>query len=236
MKTFIAIMGWGVAVIVACIAYAMIHYETAWRDSEIAKIRKEKEEIQMKLTAARDEANRKLAKIGSLTDQLKSAYDISIASKDAEIEAEKRLVSALKGKIAGMEVLSATTTAPIMTQRPTIDRPLTVSSPQRVVGTTATTHTEAEPNPFWSTMNGIRIAKVIKQEAELHWKTDFTMVAWQIKEQKEAYEKLLDYKKSYNSTMKVIISEAEQHWGTDYSMVVWQIKEQVEAKNSLDRR
>ena len=62
------------------------------------------------------------------------------------------------------------------------------------------------------------------------------MVAWQIKEQKEAYEKLLDYKKSYNSTMKVIISEAEQHWGTDYSMVVWQIKEQVEAKNSLDRR
>ena len=78
--------------------------------------------------------------------------------------------------------------------------------------------------------------KGIRADAQKKWATDYTMVEFQIKNQKQAFEELLEYRKSHDRVTKGIIAEAENHWGTDYTMVVYRIKEQLGAKSRLDQR
>ncbi len=91
-------------------------------------------------------------------------------------------------------------------------------------------------NPFWKTYQGVRVLRQIRDDADARWGTDYRMVEFQVGEQKEAFEKLLGYRKIHNRVTKGIVAEAEQRWGTDYKMVIWQIKEQSEAKGRLDGR
>lgn len=93
-----------------------------------------------------------------------------------------------------------------------------------------------QENPFWKTYQSVAILRQIRADADKRWGTNYEMVEYQMKGQKEAYEKLMEYRKNYDRVTKGVVAEAEQRWGTNYEMVVYQIKEQLEAKSRIDKR
>lgn len=160
--------------------------------------------------------------------------ETELSSTRALLEtAEKRIESAraLGRTEAALDALASTATSSAPVYAPRVTRTV----PQASASIPKPTLSAVE-HPFWKTYQGVGVMKAIRAGAEERWGTDYTMVEFSIKQQRQAYEKLLEYKKSYDRATKGIVSQAEARWGTNYEMVVYHIKEQLEAKSRLDGR
>lgn len=224
MKTFAAIIGWGVSVIVGLIGFAVVQHETQWRDAEIRTLTKQKEEIQIQAREAKADASRKLAKVGELADQMKVAKDDFTTAKDAELEASNRLVTALKEKIAAMESLpsqSAYSTQNLIT------------NPSRVaVAASSPIVTDVHvPLPLWVPPQRYVMGKLIRARAEKEWKDNYTMVEHEIKRQTEALNRLMELNRWAGN--RDLLAKAAKEWGDNYTMMLHEFERQAEAKKRL---
>ena len=70
----------------------------------------------------------------------------------------------------------------------------------------------------------------IKKAAEIEYPNDFSMQAYEIKSQTEAFEKFHSMEKPSsmsNSTFELIKSRAERQYPKDYSMQFYELKSQI---------
>jgi len=71
----------------------------------------------------------------------------------------------------------------------------------------------------------------IKKSAEAEWPGDYSMQAYEIKNQTEAFQTFHAMEKPSsmsNSTFELIKSRAEKEWPKDYSMQLYELKKQIE--------
>lgn len=227
-KPWVLVRWSAVALIYAgTIAVAVDQVKT--RDAEIAKLEQRGNSLkksslagaaeQRRLTLRCQEYEEKLQRVRELADQLKAAGDTAI-------EAYKNEVALLK---ASNEVRKTINAQLLSSPAPTI-------SQQATTVATAPVYRATDPaeNPIWKSYSGTRILQEIKASANNQWGTDYRMVEFEVKRQKEAYEQFLDYNKSYNKVTKTIVANAVQQWGNDYRMTVYEIKRQLEAKQRID--
>lgn len=100
MKTLVAIIGWGMAVIVSLLAFAVLRHETGWRDDEISNLKRENARMKQGLSKVEvglsELKNSAETMTGLLPDevqlkQIKTEMDASQGLKRLEQSAQKML-------------------------------------------------------------------------------------------------------------------------------------------------
>jgi len=77
----------------------------------------------------------------------------------------------------------------------------------------------------------VRTENEIRKRAEQEWPKDYSMQAYEVKKQKDAFYNLWQYRPSNidSRTMEEIKKRAATEWPGDYSMQLYETKKQAEA-------
>jgi len=79
----------------------------------------------------------------------------------------------------------------------------------------------------------------IKKNAELKWPDDYSMQAYEIKNQTsdfQAFQSMEKPSSMSNSTFELIKSRAERQWPKDYSMQLYELKNQIKGWMTVNGR
>lgn len=78
----------------------------------------------------------------------------------------------------------------------------------------------------------------IKKQAASKWHGDYTMQAYEVSQQKEAYKGIQSYKATDlpSATLNNIKKNAANKWPGDYTMQLYEIKEQVRGYRNVNRK
>lgn len=172
-----------------------------------------------------------------LDDALGKLRQLADAAKNLDEAREKQIDAlAAQNKALKNHAVTEETSSP---QR-AVAMPYAFATPAAIPGESAPASvypsTAPAESPFWRSYAGTQILQEIKASANKQWGTNYRMVEFEVKRQKEAYEQFLNYNNSHNKVTKTIVANAVQQWGNDYRMTVYEIKRQLEAKHRIDGR
>lgn len=165
-----------------------------------------------------------IEKLGRMENVKDSAFKVMIALKDSEI-------ADLKADKERLRIALDSANRALGTPRQQVQQP------SRIGTVTRNTVDEAErPLPWWRPPLKRTVDANIRASAIEKWKDNYSMVEYEIKQQSEAYEKLLEWNKDYRPAIKQIIAKSVEKWGEKWSMVVYEIEQQTEALGRLNGR
>lgn len=99
----------------------------------------------------------------------------------------------------------------------------------------AVTPSGASDLPWWKPELRRKVDAAIRSAAEAKWGDNYAMIEYEINLQTEAYDKLLDYNKTWKHGEKQIIARAAAKWAPKWNMVVYEIERQTEALGRLGK-
>jgi hypothetical protein len=98
----------------------------------------------------------------------------------------------------------------------------------------AVTPSAASDLPWWKPELRTKVDALIRSEAEAKWGQNYSMIEYEINLQIEAYDKILNYNKTWKHGEKQIIARAVAKWAPKWNMVVYEIERQTEALGRLN--
>lgn len=183
------------------------------------------------LTVREMKLKAKVANFDKLMAEFDNNSDKMIALNNAAALKLSNLGASLQQqqlKLDLQKLSNAISSTPTPTPTPSSAPALSVSNYQPTV-------TEVEKTKRWIEPTQAAVDREIKAAADAKWGTNYSMVAYEIEKQSEAFIKVRDANRRGNNTTRDIIDTAAQKWPSSYSMMLYEIERQVEAYNSLNR-
>ena len=208
MKTLIAIVVSGMVVIATVFGFMIMQQEMKWKDSEIAKLKKNQEDT-VKIRAELKKAQREAASYKEKALGLaKSAQTLIDASKSLN-NLQTQKINILE---SGLSDVKNSATSHVQ-----------VASPQFQI-------------PRWIPQPSTTIAKSIKDKALAKYGSNYSSANYHIEREVEAYEKLVRYQKMNNVFVSDLLNKTMFERGDDYTGAIYEIERQIEAKQKLQSK
>ena len=107
MKTLIAITGWGVALIVSGIGFAVLQHEVKWRDDEILELRAEAKVMREAALKSERDHTAKIQRVMALVEKMKRIHDLeneaaAIQERTKQMRVSRAAMTDLDAKTASI--------------------------------------------------------------------------------------------------------------------------------------